>query len=93
MLLFTGISLVVNVIPQQALKGGLIFIYNLFKHKMEKQQAIVSIAIALIVCLLGLPVWWHTTKAYRANLPYADIYSLADEAIPKINTKWEILKT
>ncbi|CAI5481913.1 unnamed protein product [Closterium sp. Yama58-4] len=35
-----------------------------------------SIAVSL---LLWLPVWWYTTRVYRAPLPFADISSFADD--------------
>ena len=32
----------------------------------------------LLVLLLGLPIWWHTTTIYRANLPLDRMLEWAD---------------
>ena len=45
---------------------------------MEYPQAIVSILVLCICVLIGIPLWWNTTKVYRASLPYDDIQRLKD---------------
>ncbi|KAF4077681.1 hypothetical protein AMELA_G00210700 [Ameiurus melas] len=35
-----------------------------------------ALAIAAVVILLGLPLWWKTTETYRAWLPYSQISEL-----------------
>ena len=37
-------------------------------------------SFALVMILVGGPVWWKTTEVYRASLPYEAIESLAHEA-------------
>uniref|UniRef100_A0A6P8J182 GPI transamidase component PIG-S-like n=1 Tax=Actinia tenebrosa TaxID=6105 RepID=A0A6P8J182_ACTTE len=34
--------------------------------------------IGFIFIIIGLPLWWNTTKVYRASLPYKDIEKLAE---------------
>ncbi|CAK7262420.1 GPI transamidase component [Sporothrix epigloea] len=38
----------------------------------------VILSFWLIVCLLGLPIWWYTTTIYRADLPLEDMMEWAD---------------
>ncbi|KAJ2778094.1 GPI transamidase component [Coemansia javaensis] len=40
----------------------------------ERQVAVLSI---LVVLLVGLPLWWTTTRVYRADLPAAEVRRLA----------------
>ncbi|XP_020905777.1 GPI transamidase component PIG-S [Exaiptasia diaphana] len=48
-------------------------------EKKEKWfQAVSSVVIGVIFIIVGIPLWWHTTKVYRATLPYKDIEMLAD---------------
>ncbi|TSP68488.1 GPI transamidase component PIG-S [Bagarius yarrelli] len=43
----------------------------------EKQRGRnAALAIAAVVILLGLPLWWKTTETYRAWLPYSQISEL-----------------
>ncbi|XP_043910331.1 GPI transamidase component PIG-S [Protopterus annectens] len=35
-----------------------------------------AISIAVIVTVIGLPLWWKTTETYRASLPYSQISEL-----------------
>lgn len=43
---------------------------------MEYPQAIVAIVMLCVCVLLGIPVWWNTTKVYRASLPHSRILQL-----------------
>ncbi|XP_048583102.1 GPI transamidase component PIG-S isoform X2 [Nematostella vectensis] len=40
-------------------------------------QAVVSLSVGFVFLFVGLPLWWNTTKVYRAVLPYGDIEELA----------------
>ena len=44
----------------------------------EKSRVVVSLVSVAVVLVIGLPVWWNTTKVYRVTLPDADIKQLAD---------------
>ncbi|XP_053505490.1 GPI transamidase component PIG-S [Ictalurus furcatus] len=45
--------------------------------EIEKRRGRNSaLAIAAVVILLGLPLWWKTTETYRAWLPYSQISEL-----------------
>ena len=59
---------------------------------MELTQSLASISVATFLCFVGLPVWWQTTKVYRANLPYAEILTLnmADHDAESIKLKWNV---
>ncbi|KAM4795658.1 GPI transamidase component PIG-S [Rhinophrynus dorsalis] len=35
-----------------------------------------AISIALVVAVVGLPLWWKTTETYRASLPFSEISML-----------------
>jgi len=32
--------------------------------------------VGVIFICIGIPLWWNTTKVYRASLPYAEIEQL-----------------
>ena len=57
---------------------------------MDYPQAIVSIVVFSICLLLGLPVWWNTTKVYRAHLPHQRIVSAQNMPI-KLTINVDIL--
>ena len=42
----------------------------------KKTKALVSLSVGLIFIFIGLPLWWNTTKVYRAPLPYHEIEKL-----------------
>ena len=42
----------------------------------KKTKALVSLSVGLIFIFIGLPLWWNTTKVYRAPLPYDEIEQL-----------------
>ncbi|KAJ7333891.1 hypothetical protein OS493_015984 [Desmophyllum pertusum] len=42
----------------------------------KRMQALVSISVGVIFICIGLPLWWNTTKVYRASLPYTEIEQL-----------------
>ncbi|XP_022803719.1 GPI transamidase component PIG-S-like isoform X2 [Stylophora pistillata] len=42
----------------------------------KRTQAFVSLSVAVIFICIGLPLWWNTTKVYRASLPYDEIEQL-----------------
>ena len=44
---------------------------------MEHSQATVAVLMLCICVLLGIPVWWNTTKVYRASLPHTKIDDLS----------------
>ncbi|KAH8881705.1 hypothetical protein GQ53DRAFT_754154 [Thozetella sp. PMI_491] len=43
-----------------------------------RRRSWVIVSFWLIVILLGLPIWWHTTTIYRANLPLSEMLDWAD---------------
>ena len=36
----------------------------------------MSLSVGLIFICIGIPLWWNTTKVYRAALPYDEIEEL-----------------
>lgn len=48
---------------------------------MELTQSFVAISLAIFSLFVGLPVWWQTTKVYRAHLPYKKISELRDDTL------------
>ncbi|XP_066932316.1 GPI transamidase component PIG-S-like [Clytia hemisphaerica] len=55
---------------------------------MDFPQAIVAIVMLAVCVLLGLPVWWNTTKVYRASLPHSKIEELSQlrwKAVVSVN--------
>ena len=57
---------------------------------MELPQIVVSVSIAIFFCFIGIPVWWQTTKVYRANLPFGELNSLAKSVALKVKSRWNI---
>ena len=43
---------------------------------MDYPQAAVSIIMLVIFIMVGLPLWWNTTKVYRADIPSESISKL-----------------
>ncbi|KAJ2896466.1 GPI transamidase component PIG-S [Zalerion maritima] len=43
-----------------------------------RRRSYVILSFWLIVLLLGLPIWWHTTAIYRASLPLDEMGEWAD---------------
>ena len=48
----------------------------LIAHSEKRIQALVSLSVGFIFILIGIPLWWNTTKVYRASLPYSEIEQL-----------------
>ncbi|XP_030638005.1 GPI transamidase component PIG-S [Chanos chanos] len=45
--------------------------------ELEKERGrSAALAIAAVVFMVGIPLWWKTTETYRAWLPYAQIQEL-----------------
>ncbi|CAM4670625.1 unnamed protein product [Leuciscus chuanchicus] len=45
--------------------------------QLEKQRGrYAALAIAAVVTLVGIPLWWKTTQTYRAWLPFSEISEL-----------------
>ncbi|XP_067232060.1 GPI transamidase component PIG-S [Chanodichthys erythropterus] len=45
--------------------------------QLEKQRGrYAALAIATVVIVVGIPLWWKTTQTYRAWLPYSEISEL-----------------
>lgn len=42
----------------------------------KKSQVVASLSTAFVFIVIGLPLWWNTTKVYRAALPYDEIENL-----------------
>ncbi|KAJ1746481.1 GPI transamidase component [Coemansia sp. RSA 989] len=53
----------------------------------ERQVAVFSI---LLVLLLGLPLWWTTTRVYRAELPAAEISQFSPQTTFAVPVKFYI---
>jgi len=56
---------------------------------MNYPQALVSLLVFSIFLFVGLPVWWNTTKVYRANLPHERI-TAAQETTTTIKVNVEL---
>lgn len=44
---------------------------------LNKEGAWAAVGFAVVLIVLGLPVWWRTTTVYRAPLPYSAVQGLA----------------
>ncbi|XP_066267984.1 GPI transamidase component PIG-S-like isoform X2 [Branchiostoma lanceolatum] len=44
-------------------------------------QVYATLGVALVVVVIGVPLWWKTTEVYRATLPYGDIGQLKDTQV------------
>ncbi|XP_028400312.1 GPI transamidase component PIG-S-like [Dendronephthya gigantea] len=44
----------------------------------RKSRAVVSLISVGVVLVIGFPVWWNTTKVYRATLPHHEILKLSE---------------
>ena len=52
------------------------------KEKTEAHEgAWAAAGFAIVLVVVGLPVWWHTTTVYRAALPCNQIDKLAADFI------------
>jgi len=40
------------------------------------QKHLAAASYAILMLVIGVPVWWKTTEVYRANVPYSDIANL-----------------
>ncbi|KAK3880336.1 hypothetical protein Pcinc_015164 [Petrolisthes cinctipes] len=45
----------------------------------DREGALAAAGFAVVLVLVGLPVWWYTTTVYRATLPYATIEQLSHQ--------------
>lgn len=43
-----------------------------------------ALSYFLLMCLVGVPVWWKTTEVYRASLPYSAIERLAEVEVVQV---------
>lgn len=48
---------------------------------MDYPQAAVSIIMLVIFIMVGLPLWWNTTKVYRADIPSESINKLMNSQL------------
>lgn len=60
-------------------------------HSEKRIQALVSLSVGFIFILIGIPLWWNTTKVYRASLPYSEIEQL--NSLKVILIQWFLLST
>nr|XP_002124261.1 GPI transamidase component PIG-S-like [Ciona intestinalis] len=58
--------------------------YDSDDFNSKKTQSIAAVATGLIFVVLGVPIWWNTTKVYRANLPFTEIAELNQDAGLKV---------
>jgi len=54
---------------------------NTILEKCKSKAGTLSYVVIIIIC--GLPLWWHTTTVYRANLPYNTIDQLSHLQVVK----------
>lgn len=55
----------------------MIYLKNFINLPIEKLTiAYTSLAVGVVIIILGLPLWWVTTEVYRAPLPYNRIAQL-----------------
>lgn len=43
------------------------------------EGAWAAAGFAVVLLLVGVPVWWYTTTVYRAQLPYGTIETLSNQ--------------
>lgn len=48
------------------------------KAEDVRRRSFVILSFWLVVLLLGLPIWWHTTAIPRAHLPLSEMHRWAD---------------
>jgi phosphatidylinositol glycan class S len=49
-----------------------------------RRRSYVTLSFWLIVVLLGLPIWWHTTSIHRAQLPLDEMLAWADGKVCRV---------
>lgn len=49
------------------------------EERDDGEGALAAAGFAVVLVLVGLPVWWYTTTVYRATLPYATIEQLSHQ--------------
>jgi len=42
----------------------------------DAHRIFAAIAYAVVLIVIGLPLWWKTTQVYRVSLPYSRIAAL-----------------
>jgi hypothetical protein len=57
----------------------------------RKSGSVVSFISVGVVLVIGLPVWWNTTKVYRATLPHAGIQQIANLQVYTL-CQWEYME-
>ena len=65
----------------------ILFITDIPAISEKRTQAFVSLSVGVIFICIGLPLWWNTTKVYRAALPYHEIEQLNQLKVSCINRK------
>ena len=65
----------------------ILFITDIPAISEKRTQAFVSLSVGVIFICIGLPLWWNTTKVYRAALPYDEIEQLNQLKVSCINRK------
>ena len=65
----------------------ILFITDIPAISEKRTQAFVSVSVGVIFICIGLPLWWNTTKVYRAALPYDEIEQLNQIKVSCINRK------
>lgn len=65
----------------------ILFITDIPAISEKRTQAFVSVSVGVIFICIGLPLWWNTTKVYRAALPYDEIEQLNQLKVSCINRK------
>ena len=59
------------------------------KYSVEKKWGLLSSAsYAVLMLVIGVPMWWKTTEVYRVSLPYFEIKDLTH--ILNLNLKVDI---
>ena len=72
---------------QEKLIFLILFITDIPAISEKRTQAFVSLSVGVIFICIGLPLWWNTTKVYRAALPYDEIGQLNQLKVSCINRK------
>lgn len=49
----------------------------MFRGQEKQRGRNAALAIAAVVIVVGIPLWWKTTETYRAWLPFSEISELA----------------
>ncbi|KHJ45945.1 hypothetical protein D918_03591 [Trichuris suis] len=74
-------SLVELVVPSKEQKKEAELYVTMFDCSEKRGNNYAALVFVLLFVLIGLPIWWMTTRVYRANLPYDRIRELSQREL------------